>query len=885
MFKFKSIKSKILGASLLIVILPLLFTTIIVSSFLSSRAEKDHIRRIDAELAQINESISIFIDNIGMNLNMLCNHPMLKNIDAYSLNTYMDREGVNDLKKINRSAIEKNIYRQLKYIENTHPDYLELFIGTRYGGFVTSGEYNLISGYDPRSRPWYKDGESFLGKTAIAKSYLSVTGNFVTAVVKSFYDNKGDLLFVAGIDISLERLTNIINSIRIGESGYLVLIENDGRIIAHPKKPELNLRNIKDLGIIEFLDFEKKINTPIKYHYDGVDKIAKFYNSPDQQWKIVAVINSDELYKSASFFRNIMILTSVIIILLCSALYLYIHRRIIIPIGQLTEFGTGIAKGNFSRNLILNRDDELGRLSGDFNNLMLQIKENITSIKAIIEFMPSIIIQLDTDGRILEWNKMAEKLTGLSIDEAKNKFLKDIKPELSAYLWNIDKLIETEKTLSLYRIKLAEYDDKLFNIFIFLLKTETRKTIVLRIDDISELEKKDEQIRQSQKLESIGLLAGGIAHDFNNILGGIIGTISLLRYRIAKGKVENSSELDKDLALVENSCENGAGIVSQLLSLSRKEIDLELHKLDINEVMMNVSNICMKSFDKSITFTLKESPIRAYAMINGPQIQQSLLNLCINASHSMTIMRKENDPQGGNLEIGIVKIFADRFFLDSHPESSEGEYWRLYVRDTGIGMDSSTISKIYDPFFTTKTKTSVKGTGLGLSVVYSVIKAHRGFIDVYSEVGIGTIFSLYIPVSKSDDISDEIVIPEVCTGEGTVLIIDDDDVIRNYTSAMLEECGYNVVAAENGTKGLSLYSEKKSEIHAVMLDMVMPGKSGHETLVELKQINPHLPVLMTSGLYSNDLIESVKKAGAKDFIEKPYSIIQLSKKIRELFKD
>lgn len=884
-FKINSIKNKILGASFIIVVLPLLFTTFIVSSFLTNRAEKDYVSKMDAELTHVNDYIAIFIDNIRMNLDMICSTPAVKDINRYSLNTYMDTLGVNNLKIINRSHIESTIFKYFKIMEKTHSDYIEIYLGSRYGGFVSSGEYNLYSGYDPRIRPWFKDGESYLGRAAIAKSYLSTTGEFVTAVVKSFYDKNGDLLYVAGIDISIDRLTDIINTIKIGDTGYLVLIESDGKIIAHPKKPELNLRNINDLGIKEFRNFEEKTGVLIRYNFEGIDKTAKFYNSPDPQWKIVAVVNSDEINRSALFYRNFIFMTSVIILILCSILYYYIKNRIIIPISQLTDFGSAIAKGNFSEVLLLNRDDELGRLSGDFNNLMIQLKENISSIKGIIEFMPSIIIQLDTEGRIIEWNRMAEKLTGLTIDDAKNRFLKDIKPELAVYLWSIEKVIETEKPLSLYRVRLSGYDDKFFNIFIFLLKTERKKSIVLRIDDISELEKKDEQIRQSQKIESIGLLAGGIAHDFNNILGGIIGSVSLIRYRIAKGKIENLLSLDKDLALVESSCESGAGIVSQLLSLSRKEIDFRLHRLDLNEILRNVANICMKSFDRSISFAIKEYEEKAYAMINGPQIEQSLLNLCINAAHSMTIMREDNEPQGGHLETGITKIFADRFFLDSHPESDKGEYWRLYVKDTGIGMDSNTISKIYDPFFTTKTRTSIKGTGLGLSVVYSVIKAHKGFIDVYSEVNTGTVFSIYIPLAMQDGTTEQAVIPEVFTGEGTILVIDDEEIIRNYTCAMLEECGYRVFTAENGVVGLSLYKEKKNEIDAVLLDMVMPEKSGYETLVELKQLKHDLPVLMTSGLYSNELIENVKKAGASDFIEKPYSVIQLSKKVQFLFSN
>jgi len=336
---------------------------------------------------------------------------------------------------------------------------------------------------------------------------------------------------------------------------------------------------------------------------------------------------------------------------------------------------------------------------------------------------------------------------------------------------------------------------------------------------------------------------------------------------------------------VEKSCENGAAIVSQLLNLSKKDTDIELHPMDLNEILNQIGKICMNSIDRSVSISVTLNSEPAKAMVNGAQMQQTLLNLCINASHAMTIMRNPGEHSGGHLDIGIVKTRADLYFVNTHPGSEEGEYWRIYVKDTGVGMDNKTLSKIYDPFFTTKTKTSVKGTGLGLSIVYSIVRAHRGFIDVYSEMELGTVFSIYLPVyNDTSDLPGAQSTENVISGEGTILVIDDEEVMRSYTESMLMECGYSVITGSDGVEAVELYKNNSDIISAVILDMVMPVMSGYEALTELTKLNPELKIMMTSGLYSKNLIEDVLKAGARDFIEKPYSMAQLSWKLNSMLK-
>ncbi len=559
--------------------------------------------------------------------------------------------------------------------------------------------------------------------------------------------------------------------------------------------------------------------------------------------------------------------------------------RVLKPLNEMLGVVDKISHGDMSKSISVKSNDEIGILAENFNNMMYKVKESIASIQSIIEFMPSIIIQLDTEGRVLEWNRLAEKFAGFAIESARGRHLAEIKPEISVYLLSAKTAIDSGKPFALYRIHLSGYEEMYFNIFVFPLKLEHSESLVLRIDDITELEKKDVQIRQSQKLESIGLLASGVAHDFNNILGGILGTASLLRYKISNKAVDSIEGFSKDLELVEKSCENGAAIVSQLLNLSRKDTDIELHPMDLNDILSQIGKICMNSIDRMVSITVTPYNGFAKAMINSSQIQQTLLNLCINASHAMTIMRKPGEHKGGHLDIGIVKIQSDLYFVNNHPGSSEGEYWRIYVKDTGVGMDNKTLSKIYDPFFTTKTNTAIKGTGLGLSIVYSIVRAHRGFIDVYSEVELGTVFSIYLPVLNEESaLSDLAAQGEIVRGNGTILVVDDEEVMRSYTESMLIECGYNVITGTNGEEAVELYKNNSDVISGVILDMVMPVKSGYEAMKDLIKINPDLKIMMTSGLYSKTLIDDVINAGARDFIEKPYSMLQLSQKLNSILK-
>jgi len=246
----------------------------------------------------------------------------------------------------------------------------------------------------------------------------------------------------------------------------------------------------------------------------------------------------------------------------------------------------------------------------------------------------------------------------------------------------------------------------------------------------------------------------------------------------------------------------------------------------------------------------------------------------------MTVMRENEETRGGTITIDIRKIEADEHFMKSHPEARQSDYWIISVEDTGIGMNKKTMDRIFEPFFTTKKNTKIKGSGLGLTMVYNIIHDHNGFIDVNSELNRGTVFNVYLPVLEQEYVKKSKKIEnEIIYGDGTILIIDDEELIRVTTKKMLQTSGYKVITADNGEEGVRIFKENHNEIIAVILDMAMPKKSGRDSFFEMKDYDPDVKVLLATGYKHDERSEEIIKSGVKGFIQKPYTICELSRAI------
>jgi PAS domain S-box-containing protein len=492
-----------------------------------------------------------------------------------------------------------------------------------------------------------------------------------------------------------------------------------------------------------------------------------------------------------------------------------------------------------------------------------------------------ILVAVNEKGIVTQWNQSMEKFTSIKAADAVGSKIWIIAPFLKHYRNDVEQTISSGKAREMYR-EIISFRKKryYFDISITPLQHGDYNGAVIMLENTTELVRKSEQLMQAQKMETVGTLTGGLAHDFNNVLGGIKGSLSMINYYLANSP-EETDEIKEFSGLAEKSITRATSMVEQLLTLSRKS-QLTIKPTDLNKAVNNVLEICRGTFDKSVSITLSKPPGRAMIKADQTQIEQVLLNLLINAEHALTLMCDDEKKRGGTIEVTVGKTKPDQRQLPWDPEVEV--YWKLSIKDNGVGIAPELKNKIFDPFFTTKARG--KGTGLGLAMVYNIIDLHKGFIDVKSEHGAGSTFTVYLPEMQYDSelVAAEPEMPDIIPGEGLILIVDDEKAIRITAGKMLESLGYQVLTAENGEEGLEVFRVHQEEISAVLLDVAMPQMSGDEAYTRMKEIDPKLKVLLSSGFTNDSRVRKTLEAGADGFIKKPYSIAKLSRKIHDVLK-
>ncbi|MFO7727523.1 MAG: PAS domain S-box protein [Desulfonatronovibrio sp.] len=427
-----------------------------------------------------------------------------------------------------------------------------------------------------------------------------------------------------------------------------------------------------------------------------------------------------------------------------------------------------------------------------------------------------------------------------------------------------------------YEFRLVDALGRIRDIFLSIdLIPNTRQSVasLLDITDRKQAEEEREKLQamlfHSQKMESIGTLAGGVAHDFNNLLHAMRGNIELL--------AESESFTPRDtnrLTNITKSMDRAAQLVKKLLLFSRKA-DIQTGVLDLNQEIHDAVKLLEISIPKMVNIELILDdniwPISADPI----QVEQVLLNLGTNAADAM--------PDGGRLIIETANKTLDEDFVRTHSVAEPGEYVLMTVSDTGHGMDKKTKARIFDPFFTTKE--IEKGTGLGLASVYGIVKAHGGYILCYSEPGQGTAFKIYWPVAGQGEIGpDEKQTEQAVSqyGTETILVVDDDTQIRDLTTEVLEDSGYQVLNAESGEKALAIFKKRPNEIDLVIMDLNMPGMGGRECTRQMLSVDPSVKVLVASGYSAVGHSKETSESGAKGFLSKPYHKKELLVRIRKL---
>ena len=380
----------------------------------------------------------------------------------------------------------------------------------------------------------------------------------------------------------------------------------------------------------------------------------------------------------------------------------------------------------------------------------------------------------------------------------------------------------------------------------------------LRLQDLTKLREREEQLRQAQKMEAIGQLTAGIAHNFNNALAGATVNLYLARRQA-------SPEISRLLVETERAIGQASDMVRKLMTYSRRERETEFGPLDLAPLLENIGSICRKAFDRRIAVEIEVDSALAPVSGDANQLEQMLLNLCLNARDALAGI---NEPS--------IRIAAH--CVEAPGTGAAGAQVMMAMSDNGTGMDEETRAQVFDPFFTTKGVDA--GTGLGLSMVYGTVQQHGGRIECESELGEGTTFAIYLPVARDGAVEAPVRgAEEVPTGEGTVLLIDDEEQIRRSMARLLESSGYRVLLAADGIEGLDIYRRQPGEIDVVILDMSMPRMSGQEVLANLQRVNPEVKVLIFSGYAPEDDEVYARVMGV---VEKPPAPDMFLQQVREI---
>lgn len=491
---------------------------------------------------------------------------------------------------------------------------------------------------------------------------------------------------------------------------------------------------------------------------------------------------------------------------------------------------------------------------------------------ALLDIASDAILAKDLDGRILYWNKGAERLYGWSAEEAiGRKTFEFLYPQehLAQGLEALREVVEKGEWRGELHQETKDGKKVIVEARWTLIRDDNGepKGILSVKSDITAKRLIEAQLLRSQRLESLGTLAGGIAHDLNNVLAPILMGIEGLSFRNPDDHVQSI------LSIIKTSAQRGANIVRQILNFARG-MEGDIGEIQLKHIIREIESIIQETFPKSIA--LKTDISKDLWPINGDatQLHQVLMNLCVNARDAM--------PDGGWLTVSAENVSLDETYAKMNIEARPIRYAALKVEDTGTGMPPMVLEKVFDPFFTTKEPG--KGTGLGLSTVRSIVKSHGGFVTVYSELNKGTSFKVYIPAAEQETQSKEAGPEEgIPMGEGeTILVVDDEVSLRDITRQILESYGYKVQTSADGTEAIVKFVEMKKDIRLVITDMMMPYMDGAATIRAIRKIDPEARFIATSGLTASEHEKEAKGLKVQAFLAKPYTAEKLLHTLREV---
>lgn len=591
---------------------------------------------------------------------------------------------------------------------------------------------------------------------------------------------------------------------------------------------------------------------------------------------VLLTISTEPLNRSISSFVVFLLILLCVISLLGFIIATFMQKVISTPIINLAQSAHLISKtSSLELDITYSGEDEIGTLYCEFFGMLATLKKRGQELKnaqafldSVIDSMPSILIGVDREINITLMNKMAEIQLGKKREEQYGKRLNMVWEEYSEIADKISETITTKQVFS--QLRNSNGNERTHRVTIYPLHQNSDKGAVIRLDDITRETKLSQELAQSRKMDAIGQLAGGVAHDFNNMLGGIMGAAELLQE-----KLSNSNDETADLInLILDASEKAASLTKKLLAFGRKG-SIVSTAIDMHPILNDSVTILQRTVDKKVEISFAKGATETSVVGDNSALQNVIINLGINAGHAM--------PDGGRIQIETRNTELSPAYCNASPFSLEpGNFLEIEIRDTGTGIAPQNLKKIFEPFFTTKD--SGKGTGLGLAAAYGTIKDHRGAIVVYSEVGIGTVFHIYLPISANKAAAVNRKDVSIQTGTGTILLVDDEDIIRISGKYLLEKLGYTVLLADNGVAALTVYNNHKQDIDLVISDMIMPKMGGSETFYKIRALNPQCPVIISSGFTKDESLHQLKQDGLAGFLDKPFRMHELSTLLARVLK-
>ncbi len=520
-----------------------------------------------------------------------------------------------------------------------------------------------------------------------------------------------------------------------------------------------------------------------------------------------------------------------------------------------------------------------------------RLRESERFLRTTLEALPSLIAILDDSGTVLmanhAWRRFAASDNSAGIVAGEGENYLDAEPTITGkkstsfyiFLENLRDVLE-DKQCCLDLEFSCHYagEQHWFNGRATPFTSGDARKVVVSFDEITERKKTEralhasqEQIRQVQKMEAVGRLAGGVAHDFNNLLIPVIGYSELLLEEF-----RSNDTARKSLGEIIKAGNSAKALVHQLLAFGRKQ-PLDIKVLQINEVIKNLEGLLQRTIREDVQIRMVLAPDLPCIKGDAGQLEQILINLAVNAQDAM--------PRGGMLTIETVDAIIDEAFAVGYRGANPGHYVMMAVSDNGHGMTPEIQARIFEPFFTTKERD--KGTGLGLSTVYGIVKQHGGYIWAYSEPDNGTTFKIYMPTTTGAAVPVMKSRPDRrdINGTETIVVVEDDDGVRDLVVDILKRYGYKVLHAAGGMEGLKIMEAHHGPLHLLLTDIVMPRINGVALYEKAAQINPNLKVLYMSGYTDDVILQSGAVARGAPFIQKPFALLDLVFKIREILDD